>query len=198
MSFIRPAAAFTRQANQARIPFTRQFNTLRPFSSTARITVQGYGDGKGDPKGDNPQQQGGSSAVTQNMEHPGPTPPSEGKNTGGATKAGADSTSGTKDPSEASAKSGGSRSKEAKETGSSPTGGNVGGGESTSHEAGNKARPMISNMNKPGASNSKERQAEVEQHNREFELRQVRAPPAEDDKVDKKFWQGKSISPLCL
>merc|ERR1711939_356147 len=35
------------------------------------------------------------------------------------------------------------------------------------------------------------KQAEVEQHNKEFEQGHDRAPPAEEDKVDKKFWQGK-------
>jgi hypothetical protein len=37
-----------------------------------------------------------------------------------------------------------------------------------------------------------EKQAEVEQHNKEFEQRYDRAPKAQDDKVDKKFWSGES------
>jgi hypothetical protein len=37
-----------------------------------------------------------------------------------------------------------------------------------------------------------EKQAEVEQHNKEFEERYDRAPKAQEDKVDKKFWSGKS------
>jgi len=40
-----------------------------------------------------------------------------------------------------------------------------------------------------------EKQAEVEQHNKEFEQRYDRAPKAEDDKVDKKFWSGESTIP---
>merc|ERR1712225_43742 len=38
------------------------------------------------------------------------------------------------------------------------------------------------------------KQAEVEQHNKEFEQGHDRAPPAAEDKVDKKFWQGKGGS----
>jgi hypothetical protein len=39
---------------------------------------------------------------------------------------------------------------------------------------------------------SKEKQAEVEQHNREFEQGHDRASKAGEDKVDKKFWSGES------
>lgn len=189
MSFLRPARTFTRLTNQARVSFASPSHTVRPFSVTSRsASTQGYGDGKGDPKGENPQEQGSSSDASHKAQHPGPSPPSEGNGTGGATKSG----SGPKDPSEASANSGGSRSKEAKETGSSPTGGKVGGGsggESTPTESKNGARPKISDKKTPNEGDA-EKQAEVEQHNKEFEKRHDRAPKAEDDKVDKKFWAG--------
>ena len=74
---------------------------------------QGYGDGKGDPVATNPQEQGANSKATHDAEHPGPTPPA-GKG---------------KKPEDASAQSGGSRSKDAVETGKSPTGGKLGGKE---------------------------------------------------------------------
>lgn len=157
------------------------------MSITSPRFAQGYGDGEGDPKGENPQQQGGSNDVKQNAEHPGPAPPAEGQGTGGGpTKAGGS-------PEQASAQSGGSRSKDAKETGSSPTGGSVGGGKSSSspEEKSKKgASPKISEKDVPGGGNSKDKQAEVEQHNKEFEQGHDRAPPADADKVDKKFWKG--------
>jgi hypothetical protein len=46
-------------------------------------------------------------------------------------------------------------------------------------------------MNIPNEGDA-EKQAEVEQHNKEFEQRYDRAPKAQDDKVDKKFWGGES------
>jgi hypothetical protein len=42
-----------------------------------------------------------------------------------------------------------------------------------------------------GGGNTPDKQAEVEQHNKEFEQRYDRAPPAPGDKVDKRFWEGK-------
>ncbi|RAL65237.1 hypothetical protein DID88_001343 [Monilinia fructigena] len=99
----------------------RQSASIRAFSSTSfRASAQGYGDGKGNPLAENPQDQGASNAKKHNIEHPGPEPVSEGQGTGaGPTKGGS---GGSKSPEDASAQSGGSRSKEAKETGSSPTG----------------------------------------------------------------------------
>lgn len=185
MSCLRPARAVTRLTRlNNRAGVRSQVQRLRPFSSTLQYPTQessqGYGDGKGDPKGENPQEQGPSSDAQQRAEHPGPPPPSAGQGTGGATKAG----SGTKDPSQASAKSGGSRSKEAKETGSSPTGGDLGGSGGESSPSQGKAKPKISDMKIPNEGDA-EKQAEVKQHNKEFEQRYDRAPKAQDDKVDK-------------
>jgi hypothetical protein len=99
-----------------------------------------------------------------------------------------------KSPEDASAQSGGSRSKVAKETGSSPTGGKVGNGgkkSSPGDKSKDSARPKISDMSEPTTKNL-EQQAEVEQHNKEFEKGHDRAPPAAEDKVDKKFWESES------
>ncbi|ORY71854.1 uncharacterized protein BCR38DRAFT_303856, partial [Pseudomassariella vexata] len=133
------------------------------------------------------------------------------KGTGGATKA-AFSESMTnaisaKSPAEASAQSGGSRSKQAKETGSSPTGGEIGEGDSgssadkASREGGEALKgprgkgtpsPKIHNQAIPGTKEglSQEQKNEVELHNKDFNKRHDRAQPASDDKVDKKFWKG--------
>jgi hypothetical protein len=151
----------------------------RPLTSTTIRCAQGYGDGEGDPKGENPQDQGSSNEIKHKAEHPGPPPPAEGQGTGvGPTKGG-------KTPGDSSAQSGGARSKDAKETGSSPTGGPVGGDKSKGGGS-----PKISDKSVPGGENSKEYQAEVERHNREFEKGHDRAPPAAEDKVDEKFWKG--------
>ncbi|KAI9738899.1 MAG: hypothetical protein M1818_005212 [Claussenomyces sp. TS43310] len=139
MSMFRHSTVFTRIARQTRTPASACL--ARPFSSSRCTLAQGYGDGKGDPKAENAQEQGGSNPTKEAAEHPGPAAPAEGQGTGGATKAGSSSsspsgtpgrpnTSGPNSPEDASAQSGGSRSKEAKETGSSPTGGAVGQGRS--------------------------------------------------------------------
>jgi hypothetical protein len=194
MSFVRSKRVIERLTNQTRTSWVGQVHYSRPFSVTARSSAnassQGYGDGKGDPKAGKPQEQGSQSEAHYKAEHQGPAPPSEGQNTGGATKA----SSGTKDPSEASANSGGARSKEAKETGSGPTGVVRGSdSESTSTESKHGHKPRISDRRTPDeAMGDAEKQAEVRQHNREFEQRYDRAPKAQEDKVDHKFWSGKS------
>ncbi|CZS90718.1 uncharacterized protein RCO7_06752 [Rhynchosporium graminicola] len=195
MPILRPYATLSSFTRRAAPRPLRQPSAARPISSScARFAAQGYGDGKGDPRGENPQDQGASNDIKHNAEHPGPAPPSEGQGTGaGPTKGGS---GGGKSPADASAQSGGSRSKEAKETGSSPTGGEIGGrsgGKSSSPEEKSKngAAPKLAGDDVPGSDNSKEKQAEVEQHNKEFEQGHDRAPPAAEDKVDKKFWKGK-------
>lgn len=102
-------------------------------------------------------------------------------------------------PEDASAQSGGSRSKEATETGGSPTGGNIAnaasqqGGEALKGPQGKGTpSPKIHNQSIPGAKEglSDEQKQEVERHNQDFEKRHDRASPAEQDKVDSKFWKG--------
>jgi hypothetical protein len=78
-----------------------------------------------------------------------------------------------------------------KDTGSSPAGGDVGGGGGESAPSQGGAKPKISDMKIPNEGDA-DKQAEVEQHNKEFEQRYDRAPKAQDDKVDKKFWSGES------
>jgi len=192
-----PFLRFSLFKQRATPTFLHQRLPHRNFSATQYRFAQGYGDGKGDPKGENPQDQGASNDIKHNAEHPGPSPPAEGQNSG------AGPTKGQKSPEESSAQSGGSRSKEAKETGSSPTARAIGGGKSSSnsnHEE-NKAKqgasPKIHDDSIPGSKNHSDKQAEVEQHNKEFEQGHDRAPPAAGDKVDKKFWKGEHLV-LCL
>jgi len=173
MPFLRPTAfsSLTRRAAHSSI---RQPFANRTISSTPSRFAQGYGDGEGDPNGETPQKQPASNSTKHNAEHPGPESPVGGSGSG-PTKS---SSNKAKSPEASSANSGGSRSKDAEETGSSPTGGSVGGGS-----------PKIHDKSVPGG-NSDEKQAEVEQHNREFEQGHDRAPKAAEDKVDKKFWSG--------
>jgi hypothetical protein len=167
---------------------TRPISTTRPL-----LKAQGYGDGEGDPRGNNPQAQGSSNSTKQHAEHPGPAPPSAGQSMGAGPTKGSSSSSGSesqgKSPEDASAQSGGSRSKEATETGESPTGGEVGGKSGPG--------PRIHSKGEPEATSGKESE-DVKQHNREFEKRHDRAPPAEDDKVDEKFWEGECGSVLGM
>ncbi|KAK0104663.1 hypothetical protein ONS95_004938 [Cadophora gregata] len=195
MPLLRPYAALSSFTRRVAPRTIHQTTAARPISSTCPRFTQGYGDGEGDPRGENPQDQGPSNGTKEHAEHPGPAPPSEGKGTGGGP------TKGGSSPEDASAQSGGSRSKEAKETGSSPTGGEVGksDGKSSSSERPEEkskdgARPKITNHDVPGSGNSKDKEAEVEQHNKEFEKGHDRAPPADVEKVDSKFWKGKGGS----
>jgi hypothetical protein len=139
----------------------RQSEAIRAISSTPTRSAQGYGDPDGNPDASNPQEQPRSSDAKQNAEHPGPEPPSAGQNSGGGpTKGG----SAKKTPEDASAQSGGSRSKEAKETGRSPTGGDLknGGKSSSDSGEGSKIRDDIEHE-----TISKD-EAEIKKHNREF------------------------------
>jgi len=185
MSFLlRPSTVFARVSRQTRIPASMSF--VHPLSYSQRYRAQGYGDGEGDPK----------------------APPSEGQGTGGATKAG-----GQKTPEDASAESGGSRSKEAKEKGSSPTGGALGKGTRSYHTSTRRlqatqkgpekeaqkaggpdgAKPKILDSKKPGGDIediSKEKKVEVDKHNKDFEKGHDRAAEQDSEKVDPKFWKG--------
>ena len=209
------------------ITTTTIITNRRGFAATAHARAeQGYGDAEGKPAGGgkNPQERPRASAAQESLEHPGPEPPDVGKGTGaGPTKAAfaatldkvasdeASSSSSSSSPEEtASAQSGGSRSKEAVETGRSPTGGGLpdanpdsstartasqgGGGEGLKGPQGrDKPRPRIHNQSVPGVREglSEEQKQEVEKHNRDFEKRYDRGSEAPDDKVDKKFWSGR-------
>ncbi|KAI8625348.1 hypothetical protein F5Y19DRAFT_268233 [Xylariaceae sp. FL1651] len=179
----------------------------RTFIATSRFRAhQGYGDGKGDPVAENPQKQPEATKAQESSEHPGPAPPDVGKGSANAPtkRALSDSMeelSGEKSPEEASAQSGGSRSKEAIETGESPTGGEIPnsgngtekGGEALKGPQGDGApQPKIHNQSVPGVKSglTDEQKREVEKHNEEFEKKHDKAEPAQPDKVNKKFWSG--------
>lgn len=73
--------------------------------------------------------------------------------------------------------------------------GRTGGGEPLSSSSKNAAaKPKISNLSVPGASQTEhlteEQKKEVEEHNRDFDAKHDHGNEAPDDKVDKKFWTG--------
>ncbi|KAI1818080.1 hypothetical protein GGS20DRAFT_529677 [Poronia punctata] len=181
----------------------------RTFIASSRLGASGYGDGKGDPKAETPEKQGGASQAQESSEHPGPAPPDVGKGAGNASTKGKFSegmkkaASSEKSPEEASAQSGGSRSKEAVETGKSPTGGEIPnsnggsangkGGEGLKGPQGpNAPQPKIYNQSVPGVKSglTDEQKQEVEEHNRDFEKKHDKAESAPSDKVNKNFWSG--------
>lgn len=114
-------------------------------------------------------------------------------------------TSSPKEAEEASAQSGGSRSKDAAEAAvasadASEEGGDVrakgrtGGGEPLESSENAPPRPKVHNAKVPlggGRDNlTKEQQEEVDRHNADFEKKHDRASKAGEDKVDKDFWKG--------
>lgn len=103
-------------------------------------------------------------------------------------------TSAPKKAEEASAQSGGSRSKDAdeqKDAAEAPAKGRTGGGDPLESSENPPPRPKIHNSAVPGTGTdklTKEQQAEVDKHNADFEKKHDRASAAADDKVDKNFW----------
>ncbi|KAI0534635.1 hypothetical protein GGR58DRAFT_482317 [Xylaria digitata] len=184
-------------------------NRQRTFIAASPLRAhQGYGDGKGDPVAEHPEKQPAATKAQESLEHPGPEPPDVGKGTSNAYTKSAfsknmkEAASSEQSPEEqASAQSGGSRSKEAVETGGSPTAGQIPkdgngtahGGEALKGPQGKNApQPKILNQSMSGAKFglTDEQKREVERHNQDFEKKHDRAEQAPRDKVDRKFWSG--------
>ena len=142
--------------------------------SQSRLYASSYGDGEGDPKGEDPQNQGASPSAE--LEHPGPPPPAEGQGTGGGpTKAGKDGHNAK--PDDSSSGSGGK-----------PDAGSKGGS--------NGAQPKIYSEKPPA-----EPSEEVKKHNKDFDNRygaQNKSDHNDKDKVGKGFWSGMvSLTKFC-
>lgn len=146
------------------------------LSSHSRPYASSYGDGEGDPKGEDPQNQGSNPSAE--LEHPGPPPPAEGQGTGGGpTKAG----------------------KDGHNTQQNDSSGGRSGGKSDAGSKGssNGAQPKIHNETPPA-----EPSEDVKKHNEDFDNRygaQNKSDHNEKDKVGKGFWSGKiSLNPGLL
>lgn len=157
-------------------PTIRSIYTARPTTRSLYVPLytqqsrcyagSSYGGGEGDPKGENPQDQGANPST--HLEHPGPAPPKVGQGTGGGpTKLGAEGHSETDQSASSSSK-----------TSSSGNGG--GGG----------PQPKI---HKHDAGDQSSHSDEVKAHNEDMAKRHDRANEKssdEEDKVDKGYWKG--------
>lgn len=127
---------------------------------------QSYGGGEGDPKGENPQDQGSNPSAEK--EHPGPPAPTEGQGSGGGpTKA---------------------NEHNKNDNASSPDRGSHGGGNKRAASSSG-AQPKILNVGVPD-----EQSEEVKQHNEEMANRYDRAGTQvgdQEEKVGKGYWSGK-------
>ena len=168
-TLLRSIAGPRRQVSQAPIASAPGYQS--------RTYAQGggsYGGGEGDPKGENPQEQGSNPSAE--LEHPGPPPPSAGQGTGGGpTKAG-ESGQNTKQND-------------------SSSGGNK---DATEQKSVSGSRPKILGENDP------EHSEDVKAHNEDMKKRHDRpqegVEPDAKDNVDPKFWSGKDYASLkhCL
>lgn len=165
MSFIRATSLRHFQAIGA--PALRPQRAAFSVLPRAQATSD-YGSGKGDPKGENPQQQGANPSA--DLEHPGPPPPKQGEGSGSTpTKGGKESSNS------------GNASKQSK-------------GTQPSQSSSSGSQPRIHNASEPSENESQE----VREHNRKFEQRpdsasnKVSREEQEKDKVGKDFWKGKS------
>ena len=163
MSFIR--ATSLRQLQAIGTPALRTQRAA--FSAIPRVqATSDYGSGKGDPKGENPQEQGANPSA--DLEHPGPPPPKQGEGSGsGPTKGGKDSSNS------------GNASKQSKGT----------------QKAGG-PQPKISNPNPPSEGESAEVREHNKQMDQRAEKasNKVSSKDQEKDQVSKEFWKGKSSS----
>ncbi|KAI1822891.1 hypothetical protein F4861DRAFT_540506 [Xylaria intraflava] len=164
------------------------------FTVASRLRrTQGYGDAEGDPIAEHAEKQQETSEVQESLEHPGPPPPDVGKGTANAPTKAANV---KKLPEEdASAQSGGSRSKEAVETGRSPTGGEIPNSEQGNLNQGRgeeAPQPKIHNesVSKAKSGQTEKEKRDVEKHNRAFRQTHGEAKPDPQDKVGKGFWSG--------
>lgn len=131
-----------------------------------------YGGGEGDPKGENPSDQGSNPSA--DLEHPGPPPPSAGSGTGGGpTKSGKEG----HNTQQNDASNGGGQ------TSTSESGGASGG-------EGDGPQPKIHKQNAPEEHTHSD---EVRAHNADMEKRHDRPnekSAEKEDKVDKGYWSG--------
>jgi hypothetical protein len=163
MSFIR--ATSLRQFQAIATPALRTQRAA--FSAIPRVqATSDYGSGKGDPKGENPQEQGANPSA--DLEHPGPPPPKQGEGSGSGPTKGGKETSNS-----------GNSSKQSKGT------------QSTSAD---KPQPKISNPNPPSEGESAEVREHNKQMDQRAETASNKASSKdqEKDKVGKDFWKGKS------
>ena len=167
--------------------FLRSSTLVRSFAATApRVPIahsaftyqqrlyaqQSYGSGEGDPKGENPQEQGANPSADK--EHPGPPPPDVGKGSGGGpTKAGGD----------------GRQAQNTEQKSSSGGSGSGGTGRTASGDKGG-AQPKILDESGPPAEPSEEVKKHNEEMDQRYEKAESRVNDEGKDNVGKGWWKG--------
>jgi len=174
-----------------RTPFLAITTTrLATTQLTAHRTyaTQDYGSGTGDPKGENPQEQGDN--PREDLEHPGPPAPDVGQHRGG--KSGQD-TSGTKNlgtGGSSGSSNGGTDASSSGRKGKSATDPGSAGGQSQSNDGANKGKPTKLSAGSPPA----EHDEDVKRHNEDLQNRQAQSSGNNDgpegEKVSEDYWQG--------
>jgi hypothetical protein len=168
MSFIR--ATSLHQFRAIGTPALRSQRAAFSILPRAQATSD-YGSGKGDPKGENPQDQGPN--PSEHLEHPGPPPPKAGEGSGaGPTKGG-----------KGGSDSGNSSTQQSKGTQNT-----------------DKPQPKISNPNPPAENESAEVREHNRQMDQRAETasNKVSSKEAEKDAVEKDFWKGKCSRFHCF
>lgn len=164
-----------------------------------RFATQDYGSGKGNPAGESPQQQGQN--PSENLEHPGPEPPSvaKGKSSSSPNKDGNSNQNDSPKPTSESPAPSSSQGKRSFSTwtrrmkdSSEPA---VQQGQQLQPDPSQVkgAKPKILNENPPAAGNESQ---EVREHNEDMSNRAEQAhervsnEDAEKDKVPSSYWKG--------
>jgi hypothetical protein len=152
--------------------------STRILKPSVRWATQDYGSGKGDPKGEKPQDQGANPSA--DLEHPGAPPPKEGEGSGGSPTKGTSTGHNTGESKQAQAQK--------RQF-------------STVRTLWSKDRPKSTEGLKPkildeSAPAKHEQGEDAKKHNEEMEQRTDRAHEQVDadnkkDKVDSEFWSGK-------
>jgi hypothetical protein len=177
MSFLR--ATSLRQFQAIGTPALRTQRAA--FSITTRsLATSDYGSGKGDPRGEKPQEQGANPSA--DLEHPGPPPPKEGQGSGaGPTKGGKEG--GNSGNASEQSKKGKQQPQQQQQQ-----------QEKSSSQKNGAPQPKIYNPDGPPSKESESQ--EVREHNRQMDQRtetasnQASNEDVKKDEVPKEFWKG--------
>jgi hypothetical protein len=180
MSFLR--ATSLRQFQAIAAPALRTQRAA--FSLTPRsFATSDYGSGKGDPRGENPQDQGANPSA--DLEHPGPPPPKEGQGSGAGPTKGGKEGGNSGNASEQSKKGKQQQQPQQQQQGQE---------KSSAQKTDGAPQPKIHNPNGPPSKESESE--EVREHNRQMDQRtetasnQASNEDVKKDKVPKEFWKG--------
>lgn len=179
MPFLR--ATSLRQFQAIGSPALRTQRAAFSLTSRAQATSD-YGSGKGDPRGENPQEQGANPSA--DLEHPGPPPPKQGEGSGAGPTKGGKQSSNSGQASEQSKK--GEQTQQPQQQQS----------QQKSDQSTNTKGPQPKIHNPDGPPSKESESQEVKEHNRQMDQRtetasnQASNEEVSKDKVPKEFWKG--------